>query len=148
VFDEFNKEIYKIKAKSSKIGEQFVIYGHLKTAATIRKLSFPLLSVYHISANEKEIGLFENHIYQINPTYHMVGINCKIKCGADPYVFSVLNKKRDIMMTHKRILNEVGECFELEIFAENFAKVGLSVAFCVDNSIRTTRKVPAFGLGN
>jgi uncharacterized protein YxjI len=142
IFNHLNREIYKVQSKNCKIGEQLLIFNQLEKVSAIRKLSFPLINIYRISAGAKEIGIIENHIYQINPTYHIIGLNWKFKGSVDPYVFCFTNEKNDIIMTQTRILNDMGEIFELEIFADAFLNICLSVAVCIDSLIRGDKKLP------
>ncbi|MDR1253643.1 MAG: hypothetical protein LBJ95_01335 [Oscillospiraceae bacterium] len=143
ILDDLGKEKYKVKGLNVKLGEQFAIMDNNIKLASIRKLSFPFIGIYHISHAKKEIGLMENRICATNPSYHIIGINWTLKNGTSPYSFSLLAGNGDIIMKQSKVWGIFGESYELEIFIEKFEIKCLCIAICVDSLLICERKLPA-----
>jgi uncharacterized protein YxjI len=144
VLDDRAKEKYKVGARSFKLGECFSILDEEeKELAIIRKFKFPFVSVYHISANKKEIAVMENHICATKPSYHIIGMNWTLKTGAHPHLFFIFTNNGDPIASQAKIWKNCEESYELEISDEKFEILCLSIAICVDSLLICGNKIPA-----
>ncbi len=129
VYNEKGEKVYSASVEHSVLGLKMDVFNvYSKRVSKIRQHAISLNKTYNITTRDKNIKfIFKAEEHGVSA--FIKGAPITLEGDILKKTFSVLDEKKDIIMTHKY---DFKNYYELNIWRENFELLGICIALCVE----------------